>query len=676
MAYSTFKLCDELLLIQGDFISKHLEVLTKILHEKIIWTAHNSKDYIFDMLEKNIPTNIFDELFTKFIKSKEIQLYMKNKKLSIQNTNSVIYHNNCPDGFGSAFIIWHYLKLHNIQLNNIVFTNRNYLIETQQLSPDFLDKYNRKNLVICDFSYRPSQLFKLICKCKSILILDHHKTAKFDLINIPDELKIFDMKLSGVGIVWNVYFPDKPLPKFLTYIQDRDLWKFEIENTTEFSVYLAEQDFNFELWESYLDESNLNKVTLIGKSWLEYQNIIIDNLIAGASYFIQKINNRLQIVLYVNSSIFKSEVGNKLLKKFPYADFSVILNYNAYRDQTYISLRSTDDRADVSIIAKQLGGGGHRNSAGLALKGNHGILPFEKAEEYGILNLLQTGIQDDAVFDGKKIEYVLFKVDKIDTHWLEMDYLNIMKKYFITKEFLIFQTPSDFVHINPENNIATPEKLYTIIYNEKSNHDQLAQLVHEALQTSDNVLLFESELEIKDILLKLFKIPDDKIVYIDEMTNPSEYQELRSTKTNNDDSSNESLEDDLPSDNIDDIVVDLKKLNTEDTINEEIIIKKTVVEKKGKLYVFLIPTCLFSQKTEKGLRSIESNYPNIEFVYIYNNATDEESKFLMKKHCVPYMPYILLEIIDDNLSSGLLYHYKKVCSDTEWVVDFLAKHTK
>ena len=56
-----------------------------------------------------------------------------------------------------------------------------------------------------------------------------------------------------------------------------------------------------------------------------------------------------------------------MLAKNPHADF--VLLYNFGSKGIKISLRSTDERVDVTTIAKELSakGGGHRNAAGAFL---------------------------------------------------------------------------------------------------------------------------------------------------------------------------------------------------------------------------------------------------------------------------------------------------------------------
>ena len=62
--------------------------------------------------------------------------------------------------------------------------------------------------------------------------------------------------------------------------------------------------------------------------------------------------------------MFASEVGHSLLDKHPDAPFSAMW-FEANGKRMW-SLRSRDDRQDVSEVAAIFGGGGHRNAAGFA----------------------------------------------------------------------------------------------------------------------------------------------------------------------------------------------------------------------------------------------------------------------------------------------------------------------
>jgi nanoRNase/pAp phosphatase (c-di-AMP/oligoRNAs hydrolase) len=69
-----------------------------------------------------------------------------------------------------------------------------------------------------------------------------------------------------------------------------------------------------------------------------------------------------------------SEACHQLLQDNPQAAFSAC--YWDTVTHRIFSLRSSDDRQDVSEIAKVYGGGGHRNSAGFRVPRDHALAMF------------------------------------------------------------------------------------------------------------------------------------------------------------------------------------------------------------------------------------------------------------------------------------------------------------
>jgi nanoRNase/pAp phosphatase (c-di-AMP/oligoRNAs hydrolase) len=68
--------------------------------------------------------------------------------------------------------------------------------------------------------------------------------------------------------------------------------------------------------------------------------------------------------LVVNASHWMSEIGAKLS---PECDFALIWYYDHDAKRTRVSLRSFHEHVDVSEIAKDFGGGGHKKAAGFTL---------------------------------------------------------------------------------------------------------------------------------------------------------------------------------------------------------------------------------------------------------------------------------------------------------------------
>lgn len=424
-----------------------------------------------------------------------------NKILDKNEINVVIYHNPCSDGFGSAFIVWHYYKTNYLdKLNDILFVPATFLKKDDSLNDEYLAQMTGKNILMCDFSFPYSQLIRLINVSKSFMILDHHKTAEADLKGIPSELKIFDMARSGVGITWDYFYPGTSIPRFLAYIQDRDIWAYKLPKTSEFVTFFYEQEFDFELWEKYLLEDNVDAAIETGTAWIEYQKILIDKIIKRTSYVIQEINNKYAVVLYCNSPDLKSDIGSKVFNKYPIGDFSAVWDYNLYKNQTSYSLRSTNDRFDVSAIAKMFGGGGHRNASGLMLDGMAGYLPLTMVKDPGVLEILLHSSKGTFTMHGEEATFTLFKVKEILSEWMEEKYLDLIKRKTSDSTFVVFETPSEMVNYDPVSTEIKPVKNYNLIFNEYAITNQGKKLQFMVYGNRDQAITFTSDKDFPDVL--------------------------------------------------------------------------------------------------------------------------------------------------------------------------------
>jgi hypothetical protein len=86
-------------------------------------------------------------------------------------------------------------------------------------------------------------------------------------------------------------------------------------------------------------------------------------------------------VYMMNSVTWISELGNELVRKED-ADVGLVWFYDAENKEYRVSLRSIDEKADVSQIAKVFGGGGHRNASGFVWDGEsiESIFDYEKTD--------------------------------------------------------------------------------------------------------------------------------------------------------------------------------------------------------------------------------------------------------------------------------------------------------
>jgi nanoRNase/pAp phosphatase (c-di-AMP/oligoRNAs hydrolase) len=261
----------------------------------------------------------------------------------------VLYHAHCTDGFGAAFAAW----------KKFGDNAKYYAVSYGKPIP----KLNKPKMVyILDFSYDKQTLMDLK-KETDVVVLDHHKTAEKDLQGVG--FAQFDMNRSGAMMAWEYFHPEKEIPMMIRYIQDRDLWKFDLKLTKEFHLGISMLPQMFEVW----DVANVDDITRSGGAILSYQNMLIERIISSC-VFEQNVSSLYGVELdesyniaMVNSGVLESEIGDVLLNRFTGADFALVW-YKTKDKKIKVSLRSRNERADVSEIAKKFNGGGHRNASG------------------------------------------------------------------------------------------------------------------------------------------------------------------------------------------------------------------------------------------------------------------------------------------------------------------------
>jgi oligoribonuclease NrnB/cAMP/cGMP phosphodiesterase (DHH superfamily) len=270
--------------------------------------------------------------------------------LSPNDVELVIYHANCSDGFGAAYSAW---KLLGDRAEY-------YAAKHGDPPPDV----KGKNVVVLDFSYDNATTKRLAKEAKGFLIIDHHKSAMVELHDVA--CTHFDMNHSGAMLAWKFFHPGKDSPRMIKHIEDRDLWKWEIPYSKEFAAAFDMVPFEFDEFVKFEDDSAVDDAIKRGSYILAYSKTVISKISKSAKHRQLGGND----VLVVNSPHWVSEIGASLSPK---CDFALIWHHDHTTCQVKVSLRAHHDDADVSEIAKQFGGGGHRKAAGFILPPNVSI---------------------------------------------------------------------------------------------------------------------------------------------------------------------------------------------------------------------------------------------------------------------------------------------------------------
>lgn len=263
------------------------------------------------------------------------------------SVNCVIYHADCTDGFGAAYGAW-----------KLLGNRAEYHPCKHGTAPP---NVRGKTVAILDFSFNNETTKAMIESASDLIILDHHKSAMVELHDISNTQ--FDMTKSGAMLSWEFFHPGKECPKFIQYIQDRDLWKWELPYSKEFSAAFDMVPFEFEEFEKFEDDSVFDDAVKRGSYILAYSKTVIKKVCDKAAS--RKMDGKS--VMVVNSSHWISEIGAKLA---PDCDFAMIWYYDHISKFIKVSLRSFHDAIDVCEIAKRYDGGGHRKAAGFQLPGD------------------------------------------------------------------------------------------------------------------------------------------------------------------------------------------------------------------------------------------------------------------------------------------------------------------
>lgn len=263
---------------------------------------------------------------------------------------TVVYHDNCMDGFCSAWLAWR--RFHD---------TAEYIPASYGQDPPNLEG---KDVFILDFSYKYSQMMDIINSAHTIAILDHHVTAEQELAPIRDAKYlhadvIFDMNRSGAGITRDYFFEGWDC-WLVDYVQDRDLWKWQLPDSKPVNAYLATLPRHFEAWDNAWEMLNPSNAARLGQGAQAYLDMYVREtkkqaiLATFAGY---------EDIPLVNASYTGiSELLNELAENALFA-----VGWRMRADcKIQFNLRSKGE-FDVSVMAKIYNGGGHKNAAGFTL---------------------------------------------------------------------------------------------------------------------------------------------------------------------------------------------------------------------------------------------------------------------------------------------------------------------
>lgn len=308
-----------------------------------------------------------------------------------------IYHGNCADGFGAAWAV-------RQALGDIEFHPGVY----QSPPPDVTGRV----VVMVDFSYKRDVLLEMARNAYGVLVLDHHKSAVEDLKadsnyivdmgeytgrlswqrfmdNVMQDrcegapygrvYTIFDQNKSGAGLAWDFFHDDAPRPALLNRIEDRDLWRFHFPDTRAVQAAVFSYPYDFDTWD-LLFKADLSVLRTEGEAIERKHHKDIAELVKAfrremciGGHWVPVANLPYTLTSDAGHLMCEPYASPNLQGDMVTPPFAAC--YWDTPDGRVFSLRSRDEGMDVSEVAKQYGGGGHRNASGFRVT-------FEKAREF------------------------------------------------------------------------------------------------------------------------------------------------------------------------------------------------------------------------------------------------------------------------------------------------------
>jgi oligoribonuclease NrnB/cAMP/cGMP phosphodiesterase (DHH superfamily) len=267
----------------------------------------------------------------------------------------VIYHGKCPDGFGAALAAWLYFGGQGDYLG-VTHGKINDVAE--------LPDPTGRAVYILDFTFDEALMQALDERAAKLVVLDHHKSAADKLGHFRCRCGAlhFDLTQSGAMLAWKFFFPQRPVPDLVRYIQDRDLWTWAYPESAAFLSSLDLEPEDFARWAEIADFSaeQVAEFCHRGAAMNEKFLSLCKDIAQGASPLTF---NGQQGVMVNCPGAFTSEVGNMLSA----ACGSFALLWSVSKDGTVkVGLRAVPGFNAIPL-AEAMGGGGHPQACGFRM---------------------------------------------------------------------------------------------------------------------------------------------------------------------------------------------------------------------------------------------------------------------------------------------------------------------
>jgi oligoribonuclease NrnB/cAMP/cGMP phosphodiesterase (DHH superfamily) len=309
--------------------------------------------------------------------------------------NLIVCHDD-PDGHLSGAIIYHWLPYWRY----IGHPNAGPLPDgTERPAPTLVHCMNygeefpwdlvdeETEVFMADFSLQPwSEMIKLIEKCSYLTWIDHHKSSVERYLEWEERdqysYKTFvqlDSSMSACEGCWSYCWDDKKFPRAVRLVGAWDTWKWQkVEGAREFFTGLALEQTDpstrdgLNFWADFLSYSTIarEKVEEVikGGKILQQYHSKTSAAKAKKGAFVTELHGLRALAMNTASS------GSAQFESvWDPEKHDLMMPFRWKGGQWTVGLYTEKEEIDLSAIAKEHGGGGHRGAAGFEVD----ELPFQ-----------------------------------------------------------------------------------------------------------------------------------------------------------------------------------------------------------------------------------------------------------------------------------------------------------
>jgi uncharacterized protein len=271
----------------------------------------------------------------------------------------VIYHGNCPDGFAAALAAW------------LRFEGRG---EYRGMSHDQEPpEVHGRDVYLLDIAFDLPIMQRLDAQARRLVVLDHHKSAADKLHGFKCRCGsiLFDLSKSAARLAWEHFHPGAEVPALVQHVEDRDLLRWLMEDSSSYLLALDAGPYNFHRWAGVMrmPEQKFKEFLVRGSAMqLQFDKLAQQMADQAVAVRIQGHEG-----LQANAPfVFHTAVGALLAKRCGTYGAVWCLEPHEQGQRVRVGLRS--EGFDVIPLAQAFGGGGHPNASAFRL-------PLEKLQE-------------------------------------------------------------------------------------------------------------------------------------------------------------------------------------------------------------------------------------------------------------------------------------------------------